>query len=31
MRRSGRVIVGLDPRKRSATIEVMADDETLLL
>jgi transposase len=30
MRRAGRVIVGMDPRKRSATIEVMADDEQVL-
>jgi transposase len=30
MRRTGRVIVGMDPHKRSATIEVMADDEEVL-
>jgi transposase len=30
MRRTSRVIVGMDPHKRSATIEVMADDEQVL-
>ena len=27
---SSRVVVGMDPHKRSATIEVMAADETVL-
>jgi transposase len=27
---TGRVVIGMDPHKRSATIEVMADDETVL-
>ncbi len=28
--RTGRVVIGMDPHKRSVTIEVMADDETVL-
>jgi hypothetical protein len=28
--RMGQVIIGMDPHKRSATIEVMAGDETVL-
>ena len=30
MVQSGRVVIGMDPHKRSVTIEVMADDETVL-
>jgi len=30
MVQSGRVVIGMDPHKRSVTIEVMADDETIL-
>jgi transposase len=30
MVQSGRVVIGMDPHKRSATIEVMAGDETIL-
>jgi len=30
MVQSGRVVIGMDPHKRSVTIEVMAGDETIL-
>ena len=29
MVQSGRVVIGMDPHKRSVTIEVMAGDETI--